>query len=247
MLKETNMNGVKSVARTFAMLEPKETPYSPIVIMHPFTNSGFVVLKNEFSSETECANIMEDKMARQRWQKDLKERINGFTSLSQVFMFLMKPYRLVFLKHAMPYVSEKDYSENLANAWITEEAPNSNPNFTANQLIALFKQANPKYLMDEKEYRKFQRLGERITVYRGVTTHNADRVKALSWTAKQSKAEWFANRFGEEGMVYQAEISKDHIYAFFDGRNESEIILDPNYLMNLTEVQETEVGFAMTQ
>ena len=43
-------------------------------------------------------------------------------------------------------------------------------------------------------------------------------------------AEWFAHRFGEEGTVYEAQISKEHILAFFNGRNESEVVVDPKYL-----------------
>lgn len=85
-----------------------------------------------------------------------------------------------------------------------------------------------------------------MTVYRGVTSFNADNVKALSWTLDQETAEWFAHRFGEDGTVYEALISKEHIYAYFGGRNEAEVIVDPKHLMDITEVQDISNGFTMT-
>jgi len=56
----------------------------------------------------------------------------------------------------------------------------------------------------------------------------------------RNTAEWFANRFGENGTVYEAQIQKQHIYAYFSGRNESEVIVDPKYLMELTQLQTME-------
>lgn len=72
---------------------------------------------------------------------------------------------------------------------------------------------------------------------------NAKNVKALSWTLDRSIAEWFATRFDEDGTVYQAQIDKSHIYAYFDGRNESEVIVDPKYLMDITESESMDNSF----
>lgn len=55
------------------------------------------------------------------------------------------------------------------------------------------------------------------------------------------KAEWFAKRFGEAGIVYEAQIEKAHILAYFNRRNESEIIVDPEYLLAIEETQ-TQIG-----
>ena len=60
-------------------------------------------------------------------------------------------------------------------------------------------------------------------------------MEALSWTLDKEKAEWFAHRFGEDGTVYQARIGKEHILAFFNARNESEVIIDPDRLTDITE------------
>ena len=50
----------------------------------------------------------------------------------------------------------------------------------------------------------------------------------------------------EDGTVYQARIDKPHIYAYFDGRNESEVIVDPKYLMDITESESMDNSFDIT-
>ena len=139
---------------------------------------------------------------------------------------LTKPYRLVFLKYAEPYLSQKDFSRILADAWTQTEAPHNDPN-----------------LMEIDEYKQFKELENTVTVYRGVTPYNADNLKGLSWTLNPETAEWFANRFGDDGTVYEAQIEKSHIYAYFSSRNESEIIVDPKYLTDITEYEESTNAF----
>lgn len=92
--------------------------------------------------------------------------------------------------------------------------------------------------MTEDEIETLRSLPETVSVYRGVTSYNAGKVKALSWTLDQKVAQWFANRFGENGTVYEAEISKEHILALFKGRNEWEVIVEPDHLLQLSEALE---------
>ena len=51
---------------------------------------------------------------------------------------------------------------------------------------------------------------------------------------KQETAEWFANRFKGKGKVYRAKIRKEDILAVFLGRNESEVIVDPKNLKEIS-------------
>ena len=136
-------------------------------------------------------------------------------------------------------------SKILADIWISTESPNLDPNMSKSKLLSLFRKANPSELMSEEELNTFNQLEDAVTVYRGVTSYNADNIKALSWTLDYDKAEWFANRFGEEGIVYEAEIEKSHILAFFNRRNESEVIVNPKYLMDIEETQSQSEGITM--
>ncbi|MBR3791739.1 MAG: hypothetical protein IKK18_03470, partial [Clostridia bacterium] len=72
-----------------------------------------------------------------------------------------------------------------------------------------------------------------ITVYRGVTSYNNKKIKVLSWTIDPEVAKWFANRYQQQGQVYTATISKKHILAYFGGRNEAEVIVDPSKLNDI--------------
>lgn len=107
--------------------------------------------------------------------------------------------------------------------------------------MSLFKSANPDMLMTEEKLEVFNSLDDEITIYRGVTSYNADNEKALSWTLDYDKAERFAKRFGEAGIVYEAQIEEAHILAYFNRKNESEIIVDPEYLLAIEETQ-TQIG-----
>ena len=55
-------------------------------------------------------------------------------------------------------------------------------------------------------------------------------MKGWSWTTDPDKAEWFARRFavrGKECFVAEGTVSKQYVIAYFTGRNESEIVVDP--------------------
>lgn len=234
MKAQTDLSGIKNLAKTFLMLDIETTPLSPIIVTHPFTDSGIV----GFSGATKPENILENHDALLRWQKQMKNQINESDSADRIFLLLTKPYRLVFLKYAEPYLSQKDYSRILADVWMQTEAPHNDQNFNTGKLIGLFKKANPAFLMEKDEYEYFKELDDTVTVYRGVTSYNAKNLKGLSWTLNPETAEWFANRFGEDGTVYEAQIAKAHIYAYFKGRNESEVIVDPKHLMDITEYEE---------
>ena len=109
----------------------------------------------------------------------------------------------------------------------------------------MFRSIDPQMLMDEEERGLFRSLDDVVTVYRGVTSHNAQNVKALSWTLNREVAEWFAHRYGETGTVYEAQVRKENIHAVFLGRNEAEVIVDPECLMGLSQLPEQAQGQGM--
>ena len=126
-------------------------------------------------------------------------------------------------------------------------APNNDHNVSKRELVALFKSVSPQYLMDQDEYQVYQSLGDIVTVYRGVALSNKTSVKALSWTLDYKTAEGFAHPFGKEGTVYKAQIQKKHIHAYFAGRNESEVIVDPRYLEQIMQMPKEQFSMKMTQ
>lgn len=242
--KETNLPRLKSLAHSFLTLDIEPTKMSPIVVKHPFTDTGITGLRNADGS-TVIANLLDEPDSLQRWTAFWHEQINEAKSAYELLMMITKPYKLAFLKYAAPDLSKQDLAHFLSHAWTITEAPNSDPNLSQRELLSMFRSVDPIQLMDQEEYALFQGLDDVVTVYRGVTTYNAQNVKALSWTLSRDTAEWFAHRYGEEGTVYEAQIAKEHILALFTGRNESEVIVDPKHLMELSQVEELTDGFEM--
>ena len=245
MRSKTELQGVKSVAHMLLNLDIQLTKFSPMIVSHPFTNSGISGIVGE-DGGFQMADLVNNPEDLKKWRQQVGEQIDNADSAYGIFTLVNKPYTLAFLKFSQPYLSEQDFGQILSSAWILNESPNDDANMTRRELVSAFTSVSPEYLMDEEELREFGELDDTITVYRGVTPHNAKNIKALSWTLDRNTAEWFAHRFGEEGTVYEAQIDKEHICALFTGRNESEIIVDPRYLRDITVAQELEQGPTMT-
>lgn len=233
-MEKTDFKQVKAVAHWLLNIEIHKTEYSPMIVQHPFTSSGITMIPGidrivDITSSTEDLKI---------WREFIGGQIDGAKDAYGIFMLLNKTYALTFLKYAKEHLSTKDLSMILADAWMQAENPNMDANVSKRELVAMFKGADKAVLMDADECKRLSELEESVTVYRGVTPYNARNVKALSWTLDKAKAKWFANRFGQSGKVYKAEIGKQDILAFFMGRNESEIVLNPYKLKNITEAME---------
>lgn len=195
MRKETDLAKIKAVAHTFLVMDIQPTAHAPVVVSHPFTNSGFVGVR-DVEGNLAIADLLNKPEDCCLWREQIGQYIDQADSAYQVFLLLNKPYMLTFLKYTAPSLSERDLGQILANAWILNEMPNMDPNISKRELVSLFRSVSPGYLMDEGELRQYQELEDTVTVYRGVTSYNAKNIKALSWTLDRETAEWFAHRFG---------------------------------------------------
>ena len=244
MKRRTDLDQVKAVAIALLLTEIHKTEFSPAIVQHPFTSSGVVLLRKD--GQTRIMDITQDEGALKQWQDTMTQLINTASKPFDIYMMVNKPYALTFLKYASPYLTSAELGKILANAWMRSENPNMDPNVSQSKLIALFKKADPRYLMDTEEQLQLAGLPDPVTIYRGVTSVNRSRVRAMSWTLNLETAEWFAHRFGENGSVYEAQIQKAHILALFNGRNEAEIVVEPAFLMNIEEVQEQSEELTMS-
>lgn len=245
MRKTTDLAAVRQVATAMLLTDIVETEFSPMVVQHPFTNTGITgAARNGTIQMLDLLSNAEDLAL---WREGLKEQIKNAETPYQIFMMLNHSYALTFLKFAEPYLSREDFSSVLADAWVMAECTNGDVNVSKRTLAAMFRRTDPSVLMDETERSQLAALDDPVTVYRGVTSHNARNIRALSWTLDYDTAAWFAHRFGEEGTVYEARIGKEHIFALFNGRNEAEVILDPRHLLDIAPAQEPEQapGMAM--
>ena len=230
MSNPTDIKSIKAMALAFLNLPVEKTDYSPIVVLHPVFESGFVSAK--INGKRTMVNILESeenlRIATQVWEDNIKRANDA----SQIFAFIRKSYRLTFLKYIKQYLSNKDFSILLADAWVSSENPNQDINVPLKTAISWFKKADKKSLMNEEDYEYYQSLPETITVYRGVAVGRNP--QGLSWTCNKKTAEWFANRWSEvngKGYVQVAEVKKSNVLAYFNTREEDELVVDTNNIV----------------
>lgn len=240
----TDLELVKKTAGYLLYTDINLTEFSPIVIQHPFASSGFAMVNK--NGKPELLNITESEENADLWRKAVKEQIDESRNAFEIYMMTNKPYGMTFLKFTAPYLSSEDFAKILSDAWISSENPNDDPNLSQRDLVEMFELADKEELMSEREKQIFDNLPTVVTLYRGVTSYNADNVKALSWTLDKDVAEWFSKRFDEDGTVYQANIHKNHVLAYFAGRNESEVIVDPKFLFEITSIEDQDESFELT-
>lgn len=242
---ETDLKAVRSVAHLLLNMDIQPTKFSPAIVSHPFTSSGFPGIAGK-DGEIRIVSLTNNPEDLKAWRRQVATQIDKANSAFEVFSLVNKPYALAFAKYAAPHLSEKDFGQILSIAWTISEAPNKDANMTRRELLTAFCSVAPEYLMDEAELAQYCDLENLVTVYRGVTLHNAKNTKALSWTLDLETAEWFDHRFNQEGLVYEAQIEKQHIFALFTRRGESEVIVNPHYLQNIHEIEMTPQAQTLT-
>ena len=102
------------------------------------------------------------------------------------------------------------------------------------QIKECFSKKEPEvyYLMDFKELDYLKSLPEKITIYRAMTESElVSGVFGVSWTLKKDIAEFFCYKYqrnystiGLKKVIHKITIYKKDIIAFFNNRNEFEII-----------------------
>lgn len=218
-LKKTNITSVKETAKAFLYLEPQVISSIPMFVDHPYFSSRVTMTKSG-----ELVDIIDNPDALKTVRKGILDTLDK-GDLITPFCLIQEKYHLVFLKYIKQYLTKKDFSRRLAEAWITSENPNQDINVSVNELIQWFKQADRDYLMSKEEREYFDALPEIVEIYRGVAVGRAEQ-KGLSWTCNYDTAKWFSERFNrgdERGYILKGKIHKEDIFAYFNGRNEDEI------------------------
>ena len=221
MRKETDLEAVKRVARTFVYLDVQINERVGFLCNHPFIGQiatvtmedGKLVLK-DVRNEKDLEDV----------QKSIIKSVDAVTHYLQFIHLVRAPYLPAFFKFTRHFLSLSDYSSFLGSMWTMVEFPNVDDNITAPEFVKIFRSADKTLLMEENEYGQYLSLPEEITVYRGI--RGRGRLEALSWTTDIEQAEWFAKRWDKNGKVYSATVDKEDVLALFASRGESELVVD---------------------
>lgn len=227
--KNNNMELIIQTALNLLELPIKKNDIDILgFIHHPFFNSTFIPYKNEL------IDIRKDTSKFKEYVKELKEHIKNEDSVFGIMFHITQPYQLLFFSLIENYLDEQTFATLLKECYTETEFPNRDVNVPVNKIVKMFEKANKELLMDEDELKIFNNLEDELTIYRGF--YSDEYYDALSWTLDIDKAHFFATRFSKDtGSIYQANIKKEDIYAYFDCRNEKEIIVDYNKLYNITK------------
>lgn len=153
------------------------------------------------------------------------EQITKAEKLEQCMNIINQGNRFDYLNflHKYKVITDQECADALYSVWTMQERF-YNCGMAKTKMIKFMKMAEKSLVLPDD----IDKLSEdsMITVYRGV---KEDDYKGLSWTTDKNTAIWFAKRFSydvDKCYVFKGQLKKKDIIAFFDCRNESEIVCD---------------------
>lgn len=166
------------------------------------------------------------KLAR-RFGEDVGDAI-GRRDWEGAFWLLPRPYRPDFFWCIERELSDAEYARLLSLIWQDTELPGA----ILDSWIRLF--TNPRlqreFLMTPEELSYYRALPDSVRIWRGARYPRYAR--GISWTTDPDQAAWFAQRFASKdgGRIYSVTVGREAIIAYFAGRKESEVIVNPRSL-----------------
>ena len=243
-MEKTDLQAVKNIAKSLLNVPVLETEYSPMIVSHPFTKCGIVMVLD--GDDFVQLNITNSRDCLCKWIEQVSKQIDESENVYHVYNMLNDAYRLMFFDSVAQCLSKEDFSTMLGMVWVDSEYANMDTNVSKKAMLKHFKNADKSFLMSESELETYEDLEDTVIVYRGVSTEQKNNTKALSWTTSFGKAKWFSERWGR-GIVYAAEIDKKDVLAYFDRKNEDEVVVDFNQLKNVRTVTKPQTKQQTTQ
>lgn len=194
----------------------------PIFVSHPFTDSVVAMVKGD-DGKPQMIDITESKENKQKFFKQVRENIERFETFERIVCYVNKPYRMIYLKLCRPFLTNEEFSRNLAEVWVGVENPNDDVNVPLEEVATWFRTANKRALMTDEDYAVYDAIPAEMDVFRGVSSRRNP--KGFSWTRNKAVAEKFANRFGD-GYILKAHVKKENVYAYFNTRGEDEYVVN---------------------
>lgn len=171
--------------------------------------------------------------AKKEMLADLRDEKNWFI---YVMLAYERPWRLHALKEIEDELSDEQYWKLLADVWIDSENIWQHLDEWRERLTE--DRENRHAMMDDDDKQCFDMLPDEFAVYRGIQERD-DEVNedGLSWTTDKVRGKWFAKRWlsvGDTCWLAQGVVSKKDVIAHFNGRGESEIVILPEDVRDVT-------------
>lgn len=123
-------------------------------------------------------------------------------------------------------LSDKDYWKGLRQCWSLSD--NMPPRKLGVSLFSSQREGS-EYFMSKEDKIRFDELPKKVLIYRGCSEEEASKNEfGLSWTVDKRVAVFFANDYlknaDKKTVVIEKTVSKNSIFAYISGREESEVI-----------------------
>lgn len=217
MIDKTDLHKVRSTMQSLLYIPFEVDSNLPIKNNNPIMENVVVINKNG-----DLLNLIEgDEYEIDRAIDFYKRRLQE-ADINHLFIMVKKPYQLEVFDMVSPFLDKVDFNTLLSDIYKNIEFPNWDNDIE--KLKGHLESIDKELFMDEKNKRFYESLPEQVTVYRGVYSEES-LYDALSWTTEFETAQWFANRFGNDGIVLKGEILKEDIYCCY--LSEHEVVLNP--------------------
>lgn len=217
-LKETDMVAVRNVAIDLLYEEPYRDKYG--LVVHPFLSDELNCVNGQVFNIFENASLLEE------WQEK-RAKLICTLNIDTLSCAVTTRCRLYFFEEIIPFLSKKDFSKLLGNSYTFGELGGILQSTT----LEWFENADKESLMYESERCFYNSLPDEVVIYRGAKSKEG--ASGTSWSVDVDIAHKFARRFSTNGFVFKAKVKKSDILAYFDRREEAEVIVNPEKISEI--------------
>lgn len=258
MEKTTNMEKIKELAlkhfdASAISVEPKDgftvdeeeektVPYKGCHVTHPVFREG---LFPHASSDEGIAlrNVMDNpaefEKAKSKLADDARTQLNSIQTSAEIVVSLKESYRMPFIKEIKQFLSPADYNQALRLTIIDSgiaSSPSERAQFKADVLALFDESFVPQLFMWGSEQKQYDALPDVVTVYHGVSEEieDCEISDIFYWTAEIEQlvpTEDFRAHESDAGIVYEAKIKKENIYAYLAA--DDTLFLNPDKLFDI--------------
>lgn len=226
----TDQEAIEKIIMELAYaIKPVPNPFEKAWIKHPILEYREMVHENK-NGELYSVDMCHAT------DKEFVEGINRMKQGNFALWFhfgINDPYRFAFLKQVAPYYSAGDLGVIVRTLWHKVENPAEDPSFSIAELCQLFRDCDPETLMKSSERNVIKKMPEIVHVYRATYSTEMPNILSVSWTLKPHIAEQDALKYGRNGLVYEADIPRKDILAYYGRSGKAEVVLDPTNIQNI--------------
>lgn len=155
-------------------------------------------------------------------------------------LWLGPEYFPLIVKHFAKKMSDREYWQFISQNYVMY---NPKVHFLPESAFNVFKSKRPErhYLMSKRAKTYLNSLPEILTIYRGMSVLEYDaQLFRYSWTLSKKVATFFAGKYHstQDCVVVSMQVEKNKVIAYFESRNEKEVIYFPTSkdIMNAEQV-----------